>query len=111
MTDFLESISNFFARHRAHCSKHEVYQSDCAACVAANQSAYIDPGTDGTIYTGGDSFLSTDSSSSDSQGLDSPGADSPVADCSTTDSSSCDTSDFGGFDGGDSGGGGASGDF
>ena len=95
MTDIVGSISNFFARHRAHCAEHEVYQPGCPACVSANDNGYVA----GWSVAGGEL-----SGRDDSASVDTSGSDTSSADVS-------DTSDFGGFDGGDSGGGGASGDF
>jgi uncharacterized membrane protein YgcG len=116
MTDFLEGVSNFFARHRAHCLLHKAYQSDCASCVAANENSYVDSGTFGITDTSGGNFpvadtWSANASSGDTSSANAWSGDTSSVDTSVADTPSCDTSDFGGFGGGDSGGGGASGDF
>jgi hypothetical protein len=125
MSDIMESISNFFARHRAHCAEHEVYHADCDACVRANDSGYVaDWSSAGADFSGSDGNAFVDTSRPGTSSADGSGAPdfggfnggdaSASVDTSIPDTSSADvsgSSDFGGFDGGDSGGGGASGDF
>jgi uncharacterized membrane protein YgcG len=109
MAAFFDRVSDFFARHRAHCAEHEIYQKDCMACVLANQTTRLD-----WIDTSSSDFncdTSSDTPSVDNSSSDMSSTDNSSSDTSTSDSSSSDSSDFGGFDGGDSGGGGSSGDF